>query len=60
MEHEEVPFSKWELGVTSGETGAEMVLPGLNCSFGSIALVNMWRDTLESDTVLFESLFEFV
>ena len=37
-----------------------MVLPGLNCSFGSIALVNMWRDALETDTVLFESLLEFI
>jgi hypothetical protein len=58
--HEEVPFGKWELGVTGGETGAEMVLLGLNCAFGSIALVNMWWDALENDTVLFESLLEFV
>ena len=60
MEHEEVPFSKWELGVTSGETGAEMVLPGLNGAFSSIASVDMWWDTLESNTVLFESLLEFI
>ena len=40
--HEEVPFGgKGELGVTGGETGAEVVLPGLNCAFGSIASVDM-------------------
>ena len=53
-------FGKRELGVAGGEAGAEMVLPGLDCAFGSIALVDMWWDALESDTVLFESLLEFV
>ena len=60
MGHEEVPFGKWELGVAGGEAGAEMVLPGLDCAFGSIASVDMWWDALESDTVLFESLLKFV
>ena len=59
--HEEVPFGgKGELGVTGGETGAEVVLPGLNCAFGSIASVDMWWDALESDAVLLEGLLEFV
>jgi len=58
--HEEAPFGKGELGVTGGETGAEVVLPGLNCAFGSIASVDMWWDALESDAVLLECLLEFV
>ena len=60
MGHEEAPFGKGELGVTGGETGAEVVLPGLNCAFGSIASVDMWWDALEGDVVLFEGLLEFV
>ena len=61
--HEEVPFGKGELGVTGGETGAEVVLPQvwLNCAFDSIASVDMWWDALESDAVLLEGLLlEFV
>jgi hypothetical protein len=58
--HEEVPFGKEKLRVTGGETGAAVVLPGLNCAFGSIALVDMWWDALESDVVLLEGLLEFV
>ena len=60
LRYEEVPFGKRGLGVAGGESGAEMVLPGLDCAFGSIASVDMWWDALESDTVLFKSLLEFV
>jgi hypothetical protein len=58
--HEEVPFGKGELWITGGETGAEVVLPGLDCSFGGISSVDMWWDALEGDVVLFEGLLEFV
>ena len=37
-----------------------MGFPGLDCSFGSIASVDMWWDALEGDAVLFEGLLEFV
>ena len=60
MGHEEVPFGKGELGVTGGETGAEVVLPGLDYAFSSISSVDMWWDALESDAALLECLLEFV
>ena len=37
-----------------------MVLPDLNCAFGSIASVDMWWDALESDALLLEGLLEFI
>ena len=60
MGHEQVSFGKGKLGVTGGETGAEVVLPGLDCAFGSIVSVDMWWDALESDAVLLECQLEFV
>jgi hypothetical protein len=37
-----------------------MVLPRLDCSFGSVSSVHVWRDALEIDVVLFEGSLEFV
>jgi hypothetical protein len=58
--HQEIPFSQGELGITGGETWAQMVLPCLNCSFGGVSSVHVWRDALEVDVVLFEGSLEFV
>ena len=60
MGHEEVLFGKGELGVTSGETGAEVALLDLDGSFGCVALVAMRWDSLEGKAIFPESLFEFV
>ena len=60
MGHEEVPFGKGELGVTGGETGAEVVLPGLGGTFGCIVLVAMRWYSLEGNVVFLESLLEFI
>ena len=60
MGHEEVPFGKGELGVTGGEIGAEVVLPGLDGSFGCVASVAMRWESLEGNAIFLESLFEFV
>ena len=37
-----------------------MVLPRLDCSFGDISSLDVWRNALEIDLVLFEGSLDFV
>jgi hypothetical protein len=37
-----------------------MIFPGLDCSFGGIAAVDMRGHTLEVDVIFFEGFIEFV
>jgi hypothetical protein len=43
-----------ELGVAGGEIGAEVILPSLDGSFGCIASVAMWWDSLEGYVIFLE------
>jgi hypothetical protein len=47
-------------GVACGETGTEMVLPSLDCSFSGVTSVAVRRDELETNVIFFERLFEFL
>jgi hypothetical protein len=58
--HQEVPFRDGKFGVACGETGTEMVLPSLDCSFGGVTLVAVRQDELETNVIFFERLFEFL
>ena len=36
-----------------------MIFPGLDCSFGGVAAMAVWWNSLETDLILGESEFEF-
>ena len=52
---ETVPFLGWEVGVTRGQSSAEVIIEGANCTFGSVAEMSIWGDKLEVDIVFTES-----
>ena len=60
MGHEKVSFGQGGFWVAGGETGAEVILPSLDGSFGCIASVALWWDLLEGDVIFPECFFEFV
>jgi hypothetical protein len=59
LRHKEVPFSERKLRVAGGEASAEMILPGLDGSFGRVAtMMDVRRDALEIDLVFLEGVLE--
>ncbi len=58
--HEQIPFGEREFGVAKSETRTEMVLPGLDSTFGRVAAMAVWRNALEVNVVLLEGLLELV
>ena len=51
---ETVSFLGWEFGVTRGQSSAEMILEGANCTFRGVAAMVIWGDKLEVDIVFVE------
>ena len=51
---ETVPFLGWEVGVTRGHSSTEVILEGMNCTFGGVAAMCIWGDKLEVDIVFAE------
>ena len=49
-----VPFLGWEVGVTRGQSSAEVILEGANCTFGVVVAMGIWGDKLEVDIVFAE------
>ena len=49
-----VPFLGWEVGVTRGQSSAEVIIEGANCTFGGVAAMRIWGDKLEVDIVFAE------
>ena len=41
---ETVPFLGWEVGATRGQSRAEVILEGVNCTFGGVAAMGIWGD----------------
>ena len=46
----------WEVGVTRGQSSAQVILEGANCTFGSIAAMGIWGDKLEVDIIFAEGV----
>ena len=44
----------WEVGVTRGQSSAEVILEGANCTFGGIAEMGIWGEKLEVGIVFAE------
>jgi hypothetical protein len=53
--HEPVPFGEREFWVAGGESGAEVVLPGLDGVLCGVASMNVWWYQLEGYRVFCES-----
>ena len=51
---ETVPFLGWEVGVTRGQSRAEVILEGANCTFGGVAEMGIRGGELEVDIVFAE------
>ena len=51
---ETFPLLGWEVGVTRGQSSAEVILEGVNCTFGGVAAMGIWGDKLEFDIVFAE------
>ena len=46
---ETVPLFGWEVGVTRGQSSAKVIIEGTNCTFGGVAVMDIWGDKLEVD-----------
>ena len=50
----------WEVGVTRGQSSAEVILEGANCTLGGVADMGIWEDKLEVDIVFVEGTLQSV
>ena len=55
---EAVPFRDRKVWITCGETSSEVVLPGLNGTFSSIATMGVGRDELVIVDAFFKCILE--
>ena len=51
---ETVPFLGWKVGVTRGHSSTEVILEGVNCTFGGVVAMGIWGDKLKVDIVFAE------
>ena len=58
LRDETVTLLGWEVGVTRGQSSADMILEGANCMFGGVAAMGIWGDKLKVDIVFAEGALQ--
>ena len=60
LRHEDIPYGERGFLITGGKYREKMILPGLDCAFGGVAMVAVGSNAFEIDLIIRKVTLDFV